>query len=207
MPIRAVIFDLGGVLLRTDNPAPRVALAERLGKTRAELEDAVFQNPVMQQAERGQATQEQTWEELARRLDLPLEQIPAVLREFFAGDEVDFSLIKLIQSLRPAYTTVLLSNNWVPDLALFVREKLAIVDAFDIIINSAQVGMVKPFPEIYHYTLQAIGVLPEEAVFVDDAIRNIEGAKAVGMHTIHFTGSEQARRALIQLLGIPNPPL
>ncbi len=205
--IRAVIFDLGGVLLRTDNPAPRVALAKRLGKTRAELEDIVFGNPVMQQAERGQATQQEAWDEIARRLGLPPEQIPGVLDEFFAGDVVDFSLIRLIQSLRPAYTTALLSNNWVPDLAWFIREKLRIEDAFDVIVNSAQVGMVKPFPEIYHFTLHAVGARPEEAVLVDDAARNIEGAEAVGMHAVHFTGAEQARHALITLLGIPNPPV
>jgi len=114
--IRAVLLDLGGVILRTDDLRPRQALAESLGRTYAELDKIVFGNPVAQRAERGQATLEQVWEEISRVLHLDPQQIPAFRRDFFGGDQVDFSLVDWIASLRGSCYTGLLSNTWYRDL-------------------------------------------------------------------------------------------
>ena len=67
---------------------------------------------------------------------------------------------------------------------------------FDVTIFSAEVGLVKPDARIYRLTLEKLGVEPEEAVFVDDFIENVEGAQAVGMKAIHFKSSQQAQQAL-----------
>lgn len=201
-PIKAVIFDLGGVLLRTDDPRPRTDLASRLGLTRLKLEEIVFNNPVAQQAEIGQATIEAVWNEVIRLLDLPAQEIPAVRRAFFGGDSVDFELIGFIQSLRPHYTTALLSNSWMVDLPRFLREDLQIPDTFDVIISSAQQGMKKPDAAIFQAALMQVNARPDEAVFVDDFAHNITAAAALGIHTVHFTRAEQARSELKALLRI-----
>jgi glucose-1-phosphatase len=202
-PVRAVIFDLGGVLLRTDDPQPRARLAERLGLSREELEQIVFENPLSQQAERGMATPEEAWTEVARRLHVSMEEIPKIRREFFGGDRVDFGLIELIQNLRPAYTTALLSNTMIVDLPGFLREELRIQDTFDIVISSAHRKMAKPDPAIFHLALELVKARPQESVFVDDAARNIAAASAIGMNTIHFRSAAQARADLLALLGEP----
>ncbi len=62
MPIRAVIFDLGGVLVRTEDQTPRRELAERLGITRQELYDLVFDSPSARQASLGTMTAEEHME-------------------------------------------------------------------------------------------------------------------------------------------------
>ncbi len=119
--IRAVIFDMGGVLMRTDDPQPRLELARRMGMTRLELENAVFNHPASQQAERGLVTPDQAWKAVAQAMGLPAGEIPAFRKQFFLGDQVDFSLIKFIQQLRPNYRTALLSNTWIADLPAFLR--------------------------------------------------------------------------------------
>jgi epoxide hydrolase-like predicted phosphatase len=200
--IKAVIFDLGGVLLRTDNPQPREELAERMGVTRLQLEEIVFNNPVAQRTERGLATPEENWAEVARLLQRPSQEIAAIRAAFFGGDTVDFELIQFIQNLRPAYTTALLSNAWYPDLPGFLRNDLHIPDIFDVVVSSAQCGMKKPDADIFHATLALVQARPEEAVFVDDFAKNIQAAAGLGIHTVHFRSAAQAREELAALLGI-----
>jgi HAD superfamily hydrolase (TIGR01509 family) len=201
--IRVVIFDLGGVLLRTDNVQPRSGLAQRLGKTWAELDEIIFCNPVAQQAERGQASAAAVWVEAARLLHLPETEIPVLREQFFAGDQVDFGLIHLIERLRSRYTTALLSNSWYPDLERHLRDDLGIQDTFDVVISSAKVGRVKPNPDSFTLALEMVNAKPEETIFVDDNVHNIRAAAELGIHAIHFTGSQQLRRDLQKWIDIP----
>lgn len=194
--IRAVIFDLGGVILRTEDPEPRLAVAARLGMTRAELEEIVFNNPVAREAERGQVNDAAVWAEVARRLQIPLEEIPDFSHEFFRGDRIDRNLVEFIRGLRPRYRTGLLSNTWTVDLASSLQTRYKIIDTFDVIISSAQQKMRKPEPEIFYLVLRELGVRPEEAVFVDDFQRNVKAAVETGIHGLHFTSPEQAIRDL-----------
>jgi glucose-1-phosphatase len=200
--IKVVIFDLGGVILRTEDPNPRTELARQFGKTRGEMEDIVFNSPVAQQAERGLVSPEEVWSAIARRLNLSEEEIPQVRRAFFAGDQVDFELIDLIQKLREHYRTVLLSNTWIIDLPRFLREDLQIPDTFDFVISSAQSRTAKPDPEIFHITMEMVNARPEECVFVDDNAANITAAAAMGIHAVRFSNASQARGDLMKLVSL-----
>ena len=62
--------------------------------------------------------------------------------------------------------------------------------------------MLKPDPEIYHLLLERYGLKAQDCVFIDDVEKNVEGARAVGMHAIHFTGPDQLRHDLAAL-GFP----
>ena len=64
--VRAVVFDVGGVLLRTDDHGPRRALAESMGLTEAQLHDAVFESPLARSATLGTVREEVLWEDVAR---------------------------------------------------------------------------------------------------------------------------------------------
>lgn len=200
--IKAVIFDLGGVIYRTEDPIPRTRLAESMGLSRAELEAIVFANPVALAGERGDASEADAWKETARLLSLPEAQIPAFRDAFFAGDRVDQELVEFIRSLRPTYTTALLSNNWSPDLEHTLRERLGIYEAFDVVISSAQRRVRKPDPEIFHYALEIVGARPKESIFVDDFEANTRAAASLGLHVVWFRATEQAvaeLRALLQM--------
>ncbi len=203
MTIRAVFFDLGGVIVRTEYQAPRERLAQRLGLSYEDLERIVFESKSSRQASLGEIDTDTHWEVVVRTLGLPPEQKEAVRAEFFAGDIIDRDLIGFLRSLRPVYKTGLISNAW-PDLRDYIVHQ-GFDDAFEQMIISAEVKVMKPEGRIYQIALERAGVRPEEAVFVDDFIENVRGAQAVGMHALHFRETAETVAALRDLLGLAGP--
>jgi len=199
MPIKAVIFDFGGVLVRTEDRGPRTQLASRLEKTYAELGKLVFDSGSSQQAQLGEITSAQHWEQVRKVLNISPAELLEVRGKFWEGDSLDGNLVDHLRGLRPRYKTALLSNAW-DDLRQYIEEDWQIEDAFDQMIISAEVGLVKPDERIYQLTISKVGVDPAEAVFVDDFSNNVTGARAAGLHAIHFKGPDQALADLQQLL-------
>ena len=194
MSIRAVFFDLGGVILRTEYQAPREHLAEKLGMEYDDLVKVVFDSESGYQASMGAITPDEHWAAVIKRLKRPASEMEAIRHEFFAGDIIDRTLLEFLRSLRGTYKTGLISNAW-SDLRDYIgREKFD--DAFDHIIISAEVGAVKPEAKIYQVALEQAGVQAHEAVFVYDFAVNIEGCEKVGMQGIYF---EDAESTLLQL--------
>lgn len=198
MSIRAVFFDLGGVIVRTEYQSPRERLAERLGMEYDDLSKIVFDSETGYQASIGAITSLQHWEAVLQRLKRPYEEMTVIRDEFFAGDVVDHEILSFLRSLRGNYKTGLISNAWSDLRDYIVREKFD--DAFDHIIISAEVGVAKPEAEIYNIALKQAGVSPHEAVFVDDFYVNIKGCEEVGMKGIHFKDAQSALQQLKLLL-------
>lgn len=198
MSIRAVFFDLGGVIVRTEYQAPRERLAERLGMEYDDLSKIVFDSETGYQASIGAITSLQHWEAVMKRLKRPYEEMALIRDEFFAGDIVDHEILNFLRSLRGKYITGLISNAWSDLRDYIVREKFD--DAFEHIVISAEVGVAKPEAEIYRIALKQAGVRPNEAVFVDDFYVNIEGCEKVGMKGIHFKDAQSALQQLELLL-------
>lgn len=200
MTLKLILWDIGGVLMRTEDPAPREQLAAELGITRAELEKAVFGGEMGTRAQRGEIHPDELWEHIRRQFGLTRQQIDEFRRRFWAGDRLDHELVAAIRKLRAAgYLTGVLSNAW-GDLRTTLRDEWQIADAFDFITASAEEGVMKPDERIYHIALARAGVEPAEAVFIDDFPHNIAGAQAVGMHGILFQSRAQALRDLENLL-------
>lgn len=199
MSIRAVIFDLGGVILRTEDQTHRAKLVERLGVTREQMYYHVFDSPSAQQATLGKISAASHWEAVRQALGLSPEEFPWVMDAFWAGDRLDTELVSLIRSLRPRYRTALLSNAW-DNLRQAMERDWGIADAFDELIISAEVGLAKPDARIYHLALERLNVAPPEAVFVDDFVDNVAAAQKLGLHTVHFRHPAQALSELQTLL-------
>ena len=197
--IKGIIFDLGGVLLRTEDRTPRQQLAEDLGVTVEQLYDLIFNSESAHLATLGEVTSEQHWESIQQKMKWSAAELSEVRSKFWSGDRLDMLLIDYLRQLRAGRKTALLSNAW-DDLRNFIEEQWKFGDAFDEIIISAEVGAAKPSPEIYLLALQRLGLHPQEAVFVDDVMENLVGAQAVGLHTIHFTGSQSAINQLADLM-------
>ncbi len=199
MTIQAIIWDLGGVLLRTEDQRPRTELAQELGLTYAEIDQLIFNCPSARQASRGEISASQHWQNVGKLLSWPQDRLPDLQARFWGGDRLDLELVEFIRSLKPAYTTAMLSNNW-SDLRQSLSTQWQIADTFDEIIISAEVGMVKPDPRIYQFTQEKLGILPEQALFIDDFIENVRAAQAEGWQAVHFTSSDQATTAIKTLL-------
>jgi putative hydrolase of the HAD superfamily len=81
-----------------------------------------------------------------------------------------------------------------------IEQEWRFAEAFDVVILSAEVGLVKPDPAIYQLALDQLGVAAEAAVFLDDFRENVDGARQVGLQAIQFRTTEQAISDLEALL-------
>ena len=197
--IRAIFFDLGGVLVRTVDFTPRERLANRLGMDRSALEDFIFGGESGDRAQKGEISLRQHWENLASCLGFSVQQVKDLVDEFFAGDVLDIALVDYVRKLHEQYKTALLSNAW-DDARQVIVERWHIHDAFDELIISSEFGMVKPDPRIFYLALDMLGVAANQAIFVDDMQRNVDGARWVGLEGICFQNPQQMKLDLERLL-------
>ena len=197
--IQAIIFDVGGVLIRTHDHEPRRSLEKELGLDEWESERLVFSGDDGTAAQQGTISDVELWQRIARRLDLDHDQLHAFQSAFWGGDRLDQQLVDLIRRLRQAgYQTAIISNA-TDNLRRLLSEEHQIADAFDLIVCSAEEKIMKPDLEIYRRTVQRLGLAPQETVFIDDVQANVEAARAVGMHAIHYREGLDVERALFQL--------
>jgi putative hydrolase of the HAD superfamily len=183
--IRAVIFDVGGVLVRTFDRGPRAAWEERLGLGPGGADELVFHSAMGQAAQRGEVTNDALWSWIEQQVDLG-DAFADFRRDFWVGDRLDETLVALIRSLRPRYQTAIISNATDALLRSLTTDHPIAAD-FDLIVGSAAEGIMKPDPRIYRNTLQRLGRKPDQAVFIDDAPANVAAAQALGMQAIRFT--------------------
>lgn len=186
--IKAIIFDMGGVLLKTANSSPRDSIAKRFRTTRAELESFTFSSETSLRSEIGEITDKEHWETVLRKFNQPVDNYPAIYDEYFSGDAIDGALLSYAISLKPKYQLGLLSNAWVNARPL-LRARFKFIEAFDVSLFSYEIGLRKPDPTIYKYMVEKMGVESEEALFIDDVPANVEGAKIVGLQAIRYTNT------------------
>jgi epoxide hydrolase-like predicted phosphatase len=196
---QAVIFDFGGVLMRTEDKAPRTQLAHSLGRTYAQLEDVVFNGPTEMPAAIGELSAKQHWSSIAKTLQIEETQIPSFQNEFWGGDRMDSQLVDYIRRLKGRYRTALLSNAW-SDMRDYLENRWKIADAFDLMVISAEVGLAKPDPRIYQLILDRLQVPARAAIFMDDVFENVEAARSLGLKGIHFRSADQALTELEHIL-------
>jgi putative hydrolase of the HAD superfamily len=197
--VRAVFWDLGGVILRTQRDDRRRDWEKRLALAPGDLAHLVFDGPMSVEAMHGRASADEVWTAVAAGLGLTPVDRDRLRDDFFAADEVDAALMHFIRRLRSRAQVGLISNAWL-EVRRLLEAKWQIADAFRPLILSAEVGVTKPDPRIYRLALEQAAVRPSQAVFVDDFPENVEAAGALGMRTVLFRTSEQAQEEVASLI-------
>jgi HAD superfamily hydrolase (TIGR01509 family) len=197
--IKAVIWDMGGVLLRTENREPRTQLALEYGLTYEMLESIVYGSRSATQAAKGVIPVAEHWNSVQSLLQIADDQLREFKVQFWAGDVVDHELVAWIDHLRPRYKTGLLSNAW-EDMREKAEKFYPFLHAFDVSVFSAEINMAKPDAEFYQWMLDKLQVVAEEAIFVDDMLDNVLAAKQFGIHGIRFLSREQTIKDIEAIL-------
>ncbi len=197
---RAVIFDWGGVLMRTVDASPRLAWDARLGLPPGSINRLVFESSMWRRAQLGQISDETFWADLGVRLNLSPEALAEFQHDFWAGDRLDGDLVTLIRGLRPRYKTALLSNFSGQLRQLLTQHGL--IDVFDAIVISGEEGLLKPDAYIYHLAAERLGVPSADCLFVDDFEENVTGARAAGMQALRFASFSSFVPCLSSELGV-----
>jgi putative hydrolase of the HAD superfamily len=124
---------------------------------------------------------------------------------YFEALEPNEPMISLMREIRrEGHRMALLTNN-VREWEHLWRSMLPVDEIFELVIDSGFVGMRKPDPGIYELTVARLsGINPDDCLFVDDLLVNVEAAQAIGMAAVHFRDNEQAIgeiRSVLRLQG------
>ena len=193
MPVRAVAFDIGGVLeVPTDN-----ALAgrweRRLGLPRGELFGRLRRSGLGRDANLGRVSAAEFALALGRLygLDRPTtEELLAELWDWYVG-ELNTGMAAYFQGLRPRYRTAILSNAAEGGHREEERP-YGFAGMADVLVYSYEVGIEKPDRRIYEIACERLGVHPSEVVFLDDLEANVAAARRLGMRAVLFQSNAQA---------------
>jgi putative hydrolase of the HAD superfamily len=207
--IRGVISDFGGVL--TNRLIEAFAAfqdetgisMEQLGRGMQRVSERDGEYPLFR-LERGEVSERQFLEDLSWGLEEELGHRPTLhgfSDIYFRALHPNRPMLELMRELRErGYRMAILTNNvreWEP----LWRSKLPVDEIFELIVDSAWVGMRKPDRAIYTITLERLGLAPEASLFVDDNELNVEAARELGMHAVHFRSNEQAIPEIRKVLG------
>ena len=207
MDIKAVIFDVGGVIQESPlaflrdfearNDLPDGFVAGIVGNY------AARPNGAWQRLERG----ELLLDEFCRIFDSEIANLgysvstAAIMLEMADYAVVRPQMLEAVRRIRAhGIKTAGLTNNWLMEEKDEEREVLE--NSFDAFIESCRTGLRKPDPRIYEITCEALGVLPGEAAFLDDIGANLKTAAKLGMLTIKVENPGEALRELGEALGI-----
>jgi epoxide hydrolase-like predicted phosphatase len=199
MAIRAVVFDIGGVLEITPDLGVTSQWETRLGLATGELDDRM--HDAWRGGSIGRITLDDVHRALRDRLGLDERQLEAFMadlwREYLGTPNTE--LIDYVRRLRPRYRTGILSNSFV---GAREREQQAygFEDLVDEIVYSHESGMSKPDPRIYALACTRLDIGPAETVFVDDSEVCVAGAREAGWHAVRYRDNAQAIAAVEALL-------
>jgi epoxide hydrolase-like predicted phosphatase len=209
--VRAVISDFGGVL--TNRLIEAFAAfqdetgisMEQLGRGMQRVSEREGEYPLFR-LERGELTEEQFLADLSWGLEAELGHRPTLhrFREiYFEALHANEPMLDVMRELRDAgHRMAILTNNvreWEP----LWRAKLPVDEIFELVVDSAWVGMRKPDPGIYELTVRRLGgVEIGSCMFVDDNEVNVEAARDLGMAAVHFRSNEQAIPEIRALAGL-----
>lgn len=198
--IKAGIFDIGGVLHKRVNEH----IFSDIDKTLQISEDTrkEYWDECAHKLSIGKISELEFWHEFIKSTHakgkLPKQSL--LLREYKNHFEIFRDIMQMVKELKNnGYKVAALSDT--NSIHSGYNKKMGIYKVFPIKVLSHEVGMVKPNPEIYLYTLQKLGVAPQEAFFTDDLQKNIDAANKLGIHGILFTSATKLRNKL-QDLGV-----
>ncbi len=212
MGIKVVLFDCGGVLLRERGSSSAYPTWEaRLGLQPGELRRLLWQGEAWALAERGQLDEQTFWERAGASLGITdPHEVRALSEDLWYSWGVDPQVLALVDRARTRYRVAMLSNS-TNALEEYLERRFGIADRFEVIFNSARLGVAKPERAIYEEVLRRLGVKPSEVLFIDDQPANIAAAAALGMHVIWFVSPEELERQMAayldhNALGPPETP-
>jgi putative hydrolase of the HAD superfamily len=213
MPRRfdAVLFDFGGVLTTSPFDAMRDK-GEQTGVSYDTIRNLVMgpydedTDHAWHRVERGELSLSEALEQISEDATAAgLLFDPSRIGSFFGPANVRDDVVDRVRRLRAdGYHTALVTNN-VRELGPFWRPLVPLDELFELVVDSCEVGVRKPNPEIFRLTLDRLGVTPERAIFVDDWPGHIAAARAIGLHGVLMTSDSAPALAELDALLSASP--
>jgi len=198
LALRAVVFDYGMVLTGPQDPEAHAALLRITGLPLDRFESLYWAD--RHAYDEGKLTGLAFWQKFLREAGLPPNQ--AMAEELNLWDarmwttENPAMLSWQLALKQRGLLTGILSNMG-DNVLDNMKRTFDWLPRFDVLVWSYQLLLAKPDPAIYHYLLKELGTRPEETLFIDDRLVNVEAAQALGMKALEFTTVDHLRADLI----------
>lgn len=191
MAIRAVVFDIGGVLEITPDMGMTEKWEQRLHLKPGELNERMVS--VWRAGALGTCSEEDVQQSLKELIGMDQAQVDAFwhdLWEEYLGT-LNVELTAYFSSLRSRYQTAIISNSFV-GARTREQERYHFDEVTDLIIYSHEVGIAKPDRRIFELTCERLSIQSAEMIFLDDVEVHVKAARAFGIHAILFQETSQA---------------
>ena len=191
--IKAIIFDLGGVLM-TDVPLKEIAedLAGKLALPEEEIFAYLYPSKHWELLTLGKITEDEYWDDflkaskISEKLEVRREKLKKELKKRARSSLYPLGhSTRIINLLRNRYKLAILSNH-AKEWSEYMKQKFDLFKSFDPIIFSCDVGFRKPDPQIYEIALEKLKCDAGECVFIDDKKRNTDATEKLGIKGIVF---------------------
>jgi len=196
IPGRVVVFDYGEVISVTPTEADRTALVELAGGDRDVFWPAYWRH--RHDLDQGTLGIQQYWRGIERELgekwdDATIHRL--WLADFRSWLTIDPGTLDVLIDLQEGGTRLALLSNAGRDFGSYFRHG-TLGDLFEQVFVSGELGTIKPDAAIFEHVLEALGVAPEQTVFIDNKEENVRGAEALGIAGHVFTTSADLRAYL-----------
>jgi putative hydrolase of the HAD superfamily len=195
--IKAIIFDLGGVLFTDGTGKFAKYLEEIYGVAPADTR-AFLVSEAGDKYYKGTITNKDFWDSFKNTLKVDEDAKNLSLRWINSYD-LNQETLDLIERLSKECEVYYLSDN-VKDRVVVTEEKYDFLKHFKDGIFSCDVGMRKPQPKIYDLALEMTKTKPEETIFIDDKESSLAPARDMGLHTVLFTNAEEVEDRVADII-------
>lgn len=200
--IQTILFDFGGVLLDLPDHGTlqawlrkiRINDSERYTKNLTHFSDSLLLDDVM----RGKIKEADFYKKIAAESNMPLILVKYLVKRMQSKKNLNREMLDAATKLRGQFQIGILSNTGDSTRQVMVN-RYHFDELFNEIIISAEEGVAKPDEKLFWIALERVNSLPENTIFIDDMIENIEAAKKIGLRTIHHADN-QSTIACLELL-------
>lgn len=193
--IKAIIFDIGGVLLKGRFEEVYKKLAENLGVDSEKLGE--LQGKYQQEMLNGEISAEKFVNIIKDEFDLKLDVLKIWKESYLEVMSINEELLELADNLREKYRVAVITNA--PKLHAQINKERGLFSHFDPALISCDIGLVKPQKEIFELVLVKLSLKVDECVFIDDREKHLSIPREMGFQIIHFRDNQQLIKDLRKL--------
>jgi putative hydrolase of the HAD superfamily len=198
LSLRAVVFDYGMVLTGAPDAAAHDEMVRITGLPADEFEKLYWAD--RHAYDEGKLNGATFWQNFANdaRLSLSQGDIDELNRQDARmWTTQDPAMIAWQRKLKQHGIRTAILSNMGDTVLENIKREFGWIDNFDVLVWSFQLHLAKPDPAIYRHTFRELGTQPEETLFIDDKLVNVEAARALGMKALEFTNVIRLREDLI----------
>jgi len=198
MAIKNVVFDIGNVVVKWA-PLDIVGRTFGPGEGSELLAANIFQSEIWRELNKGHYSEQQAKAHFCREQHFTPQEIDHLFVNITASQSLIEGTLALMDDLKSAgYHLYALTDN-VHEIVAYLKKRHDFWPRFEAAVVSAECGLLKPDPEIYQHLAKSCAIVPNESVFLDDVLANVEGARTEDFHAIQFINAQQARHDLAAL--------